>query len=342
MKPMSSTGTNSLTHDELITTIARTSSFLSIAGTIFVISCYVWFREYQRFSRKLILLLNVADLFLAITFAISTFRIDTLCQPEALGIQFFYMASCFWTAAIAFHLRRVICQSSYAYDNINHEPYFHLVCWGVPAAVGATAYGLNQYNQDGAMWCWIRAHDNLPFYFFYLPVAGILLYNVFMYVFLIRRIQVDFHFMADKAQRRLLFYVLVFILCMWAGVAYRICQAMGYYVRWLQIADSFLSPLQGFCNALVYSMNKTLRMNVWACFFGDDAEKDQVVQGDSNNSPSKRLSDVNLPQDSFATTYASMDTTDAHLSMTREYLTPSSTLSTHGDVMPIVPTGHVP
>lgn len=47
-------------------------------------------------------------------------------------LEFSSLSSYLWTACFAFHLYQLICRESA--DPAKFEPWYHLLCWGVPLA----------------------------------------------------------------------------------------------------------------------------------------------------------------------------------------------------------------
>lgn len=82
-----------------------------------------------------------------------------MCLVEAIGNQFFYMASFFWTGCLALNIYIVIVRGSR--DTGRYMKWYHLLSWSLPGiSVGVLAYydQFDTWKRDDplATWCWVK------------------------------------------------------------------------------------------------------------------------------------------------------------------------------------------
>jgi len=273
-------------HDPFLVLLVRVGGILSVIGSIFIIVSYCLFRRSRKFSRRLLMYLTVSDLFASIGWLFSGFEKilnakhpGTLCVIQGYLLQFFYLASFLWTACFAWHLFQLIwLKNRRAYKL---EWRYHLLSWGVPGAICLYFFIRQEFFHEPGMggtkdrpWCWISSNNPNDkfeweqFVFFYFPLLAILLFNLFIYVLLLKRLRHNLSGMELKIRQRLLLYVGVFIFLSGWGLANRVYQFVSNTATpnyFLLCMDAICGPLQGFCNAIVYGINQKLRERYIEC-----------------------------------------------------------------------------
>lgn len=181
------------------------SGSVSAAGSLFIIVSFGYFPESRKFSRKILVYMSIADFFSSGSFVWASFihspmdAPSTQCIVQGFTLQFFYLSSYLWTSCFAFHLFQLIWKKNP--NSERYELYYHILSWGVPAALCAyflVKHLMNEPSMGFAErpWCWIRnVKDDTTwswtgsleqFLFFYLPVTVSLVYNLLVYAFLAR------------------------------------------------------------------------------------------------------------------------------------------------------------
>jgi len=292
----SGSGAGAPAHNPLQQLLLRISGSVSAAGSLFIIVSFGYFPESRKFSRKILVYMSVADFFSSLAFVWSSTIESPLdaptasCVAQGFVLQFFYLASYLWTSCFAFHLFQLIWKKNPTSER--YELYYHILSWGVPAAL--CAYFFVKFLMGEASmgfverpWCWIRNVDTgtawswtgslEQFLFFYLPVAITLVYNLMVYVFLARVVgQVLSASMESKIRKRLIMYLLVFVICAVWGFINRTYQAFAdqhAQSETLTTLECVMGPLQGALNALVYGMNEKLRDRYLSCCFGGSTRR---------------------------------------------------------------------
>ena len=284
-------------HDPFLVLLVRVGGTLSVIGSVFIIVSYCLFRKSRKFSRRLLMYLTIADLFASVGWLLSGFEKilnakhpGVLCVVQGYLLQFFYLASFLWTACFAWHLFQLIwLKNRRAYQL---EWKYHLLSWGIPGAV-CLYFAIRQvYFHEPGMggtkdrpWCWITSNNPNDkfeweqFVFFYFPLIAILLFNLFIYVLLLKRLRNNLSGMELKIRQRLLLYVGVFIFLSGWGLANRVYQFVSKTASpnyFLLCMDAICGPLQGFCNAIVYGINQKLRERYVACCNRNNNEYDRT------------------------------------------------------------------
>jgi hypothetical protein len=229
-----------------------------------------------------------------------------MCEVQAYSLQFFYLASFFWTACFAFHLYQLIWKKNRKPQQ--WEPLYHVIAWGIPAAIDIYFFVRQYYFNTPLMgpsrrpWCWIAGQnasdlskEQLLFYF--IPLSGIFLFNICVYLFLAVKVRQVLASMELKIRKRLLLYLLVFVLCSVWGFVSRL---YNYYHRttqpnWILVTlDAAFGPLQGFLNSLVYGLNQKLRERYSRCLCGsrsgdeESSFEENRLRDDLRRSPVRR------------------------------------------------------
>lgn len=136
------------------------ASCLSLFGSAAIIINYIFFiNKKSQILYKLILFLSVADFGGSLSICISqillflhtydglAYGLD-LCKVFRALINFFFVASFFWTAGIALHFSASARQKAQI-----PLKYFHIVCWSLPAIMTIILVSAGMIAKDGGPWC---------------------------------------------------------------------------------------------------------------------------------------------------------------------------------------------
>lgn len=262
--------------------ITHVSSALSLLGSLFIINSHLAFPKLRQVGHShLIFWLSVADFGSSAMYAFIPVWHNSdpsLCVLQGAFIQYFQVASFFWTGSIAIALWLIFVKRMF--DLHHFYLYFHIVAWGcalIDVVIGLAFHWFGDANythqhfapsspssSEGASWCWIKVEKHwVKFGLYYFPFFFIWIANSIIYFQVMRKIKkmVPAGDLRTRATLRIRLYLLVFAFCIGVGVINRVVSWITereYF--WLSILDAAVSPLQGFLNCFVYGMNKNLRM----------------------------------------------------------------------------------
>jgi hypothetical protein len=97
----------SASQDRVLDVALYISCGLSMIGSIFIILTFILFPKTRTFGTKLIFFLSISDFFTSLSWFPSDIDYD-LCMFQASILQFFMVASYFWSLSIAISLFQVI------------------------------------------------------------------------------------------------------------------------------------------------------------------------------------------------------------------------------------------
>ncbi|KAF4039199.1 Slime mold cyclic AMP receptor [Phytophthora infestans] len=262
------------------------ASCVSCAGCGLLLATWKRVEAPSYVSRRIVTSLGRAGLVTSIAFAMSLVvnglgqnyrHHEGLCYAQALTLQYFYLASYFWTACFAFHLYQVIVKR-----NEYPEEFLWVyrgVGWGLPGVmlVYLVLRQLTGHLGVGGAdrrWCWIAVHttqedagdDSLVWRregamqqlsLFYLPVLCVFVFNVGVYRTILKFLHMDP--MASRFREKVKLYVGIFFLCSIWGIIHRLVQFFRTDHspnEFLGVMESMCDPLQPLLNAVIYGTNK--------------------------------------------------------------------------------------
>jgi hypothetical protein len=241
------------------------SASLSVLGALFIIASYSLFPRLRTFPFKLIVFLSVADLFAASSYIIGLAgdKQGMVCSTAfncfftACLSQYFDVATFIWTSIVAYNIYLVMVKNM-GREVESYENLYHALSWGTSFVLMVVVAFSGGYG-DAGLWCWIMpTHPLVQFFCYYLILIlafafqATILFSVVLHV----RSDPSSAASASKVTFRLLSYLMVFFLVRCWSVFDRINDAAsgGQPVFALSVLHSFFSPLQGFCNAIVYGL----------------------------------------------------------------------------------------
>jgi hypothetical protein len=282
--------------------VLATSSSLSVAGSLFIILSWILFTDMHFFSRKLIVYISATDLFSSAAFLYAAVRKTGVmsntgghasleCTVQGFALQFFVLASYMWTGCFAYHLHSLIANRRKKAHRL--EVFYHAVSWGLPMLITIVLVVERLSLQSDIIggadrpWCWLTnhasQHESLEmemiqqFALFYVPAVVVFCYNVMIYIKLAGIVHGTE--LGSNIRKRVLLYLLVFLLCSVWGLAHRLYQAFtpGHQpLKWLSYAEAAIGPLQGFLNAIVYGISAKVvarYKRLCGCASKEDAER---------------------------------------------------------------------
>jgi len=259
----------SLGQDQLeLYSLNLASSCLSLFGSAAIIINYIFFANKTQPLYKLIFFLSLADFGGSLAICISqvslflhhynglSYGIE-LCKVFRAFINFFFVASFFWTSAIALHTW-VSCKQKAQIPLY----WFHIFSWGIPLILTALLVGMNTITfDDYDDWC---SNNTLGHWlFWYTPLLLNFAFNIVAYTLILRHYRGATHTaqmgMKAKIKVRITLYLFVFFVCwIWDVVNFLVEQTAHSSPFWLELLTSTFMPLQGFLNFLVYGVSSRM------------------------------------------------------------------------------------
>lgn len=286
--------------------VLATSSSLSVAGSLFIILSWMLFTDMHFFSRKLIVYISATDLFSSAAFLYAAVRKTGVmsntgghasleCTVQGFALQFFVLASYLWTGCFAYHLHSLIASRRKKAHRL--EVFYHAVSWGLPMLITIVLVVERLSLQSDIIggadrpWCWLTnhasQHESLEmemiqqFALFYVPAVVVFCYNVMIYIKLAGIVHGTE--LGANIRKRVLLYLLVFLLCSVWGLVHRLYQAFtpGHQpLKWLSYAEAAIGPLQGFLNAIVYGVSaKVIARYKRLCGCASEEDVDRLSRG---------------------------------------------------------------
>ncbi|KAJ1570075.1 hypothetical protein HK096_002876 [Nowakowskiella sp. JEL0078] len=261
--------------------VIQGASALSIVGSLSIIATYTFVASFRRPSNRLVFLISIADLFAAICMflaelPVNTIKVAAVCTIQGWGITFFLLSAMFWTACLSIQCLLAI-QRGTKLDKIERlEKWFHIVSWGIPFTLATVLLFMgspgNPVYTDATLWCWIgSAYQEYRFYFFYMWLWAIFLFNLGVYGFVgytlwntQRRLARFEKAGGDEAWqpsrsmriyvRKTSFFIVAFFINWLWGSLNRIQNMVNPAnpVYALFLLHSIFTPLQGFLNFIAY------------------------------------------------------------------------------------------
>lgn len=169
--------------------ISNVTSFLSVSGSLAIISCYVTMKEIRTTSRLLLVFLSVANIIQGLATLLQTgtyyrsvqFPPESsfLCQSAAGLMVLGHVCCALWTVAVTFYL--FLCVAGHCITVANRILFLlHAFCWIMPLVVSLSAdiSGVYGYNMDDVLRhghptsCWLSDRVTNPMPWYLLTVEG--------------------------------------------------------------------------------------------------------------------------------------------------------------------------
>eukprot|EP00833_Pecoramyces_ruminatium_P001453 jgi/Orpsp1_1/1175485/evm.model.c7180000054066.1 len=115
---------------------------------------------------------------------------ESSCKIQGLTIQFFFISSIFWTAAIAFNIYFVVVLRKEISSIERYEFFFHILVWGLSLLFTLPLYIIDKNSSssepvmgNATFWCWITTkHGDYRMIFFFGPLWIVFCINAFVYI----------------------------------------------------------------------------------------------------------------------------------------------------------------
>jgi hypothetical protein len=272
-----------LTEDEIsvVSGIASAASVLSIFGSSFILCCYFAYPHLRKFSFTLVAILSATDICNQIfdlidppademaAMAADPSYVSSHCMVQAVGDNFFQLASVYWTTAIAATLYMTVMWRWKLNEDRRTFSRFAAVCFGIPLVLTILPAFDSAYGAAGGI-CWMKeTKEYWRFIAFFVPLWLAVLFNSVVYVRVLRLLHRTVSIAGpDDAvaqsirtmMTRLSIYPFILVAVWLFASISRIYEAatgnqsMALYVLGLGLAD-----MQGFLNALAYGLSGAVR-----------------------------------------------------------------------------------
>lgn len=176
-----------------VSAVSTVTSTLSIAGSVFIIACYLGFKNLRKLSFTLVAILSatdvlnqVFDLVRPTSEELAEMNADPsyvsgVCYFQAIGDNFFELASVLWTTAIAATLYATVIWRMKLVDNRGTLLRFSAFCFGLPLILTIAPAADGAFGAAGGA-CWIKESKAYwRFISFYAPLWGAIAFNIFVY-----------------------------------------------------------------------------------------------------------------------------------------------------------------
>ena len=256
---------------------------LSLAGSLFIISMYIFFPDLRAFAFKLIALMSLADVGKSICNSHPAYLLPpngVFCYIAAAGDTFCSLASVLWSSVIALSMYITVVRNNPSVEQ--YQRYFHVYCWCLPLIIMPLPFSTDNYGPAQG-WCWISADKGSLWLgtlwrllAFYGPLWVIIPFNIYSYAKVIQIIKFSSIVslnedveMRDTLIRRLRFYPAILILCYTPVTIKRIYDFIDPEEDnfTLSIIAATMMCLNGLCNALIYGLTDSVKSAISACIF---------------------------------------------------------------------------
>jgi len=217
--------------------VYASSATLSLLGSLFIMITYSLNRRIQSFVLRIVFCLAISDLGYSLA-SLMVFSLpvnpgtpfsparEVICKAQGAGIQYFQLSSFLWTSCIAWHACGGFVLRKTKEQLESYFKYYVIISWVVPLIPTAVLlFYLNAFGLTDSSWCWIvKEQSNYRFYLFWGPVMCIWVFDCVCYALVKRKLREVISFMEQSASRRILAYVLAFILVTSVPLTNRILQ----------------------------------------------------------------------------------------------------------------------
>jgi len=243
----------------------------SLSGSLLIIITFLFIKELRKHPTGSIFFLSVCDFFFSLKFLLSSIYNgnggssslqdnEAACIAQSVFAQFFVTASISWIAMITLNLflnlRNPLLQTD------KYLVFYHMWVWGYSFVITVEMLLNDQYGKSGDGTCWIKENENKDAtnwfqltFFIPLLIYWILAIIVLIYASIRLRHQFPNRRTQEKVMKRMIFFVIVFIV-FWIGPIVR--RVDQYFQEGdnipiaLQYWDGIAVSLQGFANAFVW------------------------------------------------------------------------------------------
>lgn len=287
--------------EDVVEYVGLVASVLSITGSVFIIIFILYFKKWENFRFKLVMMLSISDVIYS---SIGTFypsEDSLLCIGQSICTQFFSTVSYCWVLAIAITLYQVLVLDETGEDDAEDQKrkerkMFVKYCLYISGFATFTCilpFIGGTYGKAGA-WCWIddsTLGSVWRYLVFYVPVWLSMLVLIFMYYRIVKKINADLDGADDivsrgltSVVRRLMAYPLIFFCSYIPATILRIQNSISpdTPIVWLYAVAVFALNVTGFFNAFAYGLNDSLRRDLQKCFSSTPVVEHEELEEDGS------------------------------------------------------------
>lgn len=259
---------------QVISSLWLACGIISIFGSLFIIVCFICFKELRNFAFRLVLFLSISDISASITklFGDAGSMGPGACLFQAISMTFFELASILWVVLIAFTLHMAFLKerADFSGPKIGAKANYYHGAWVFACIMTLLPLITDSYGDSGA-WCWIKDGQadlvwRIVTFYGELWLAWVYCFYVYTSVLLkIRRMNPspDGSLSHRRVLMRIMYYPLVLVVCWSAASVNRLYEMIsGDKSFEFTVLQVLLSGLFGFCNAVVYGMTPAVRLRV--------------------------------------------------------------------------------
>jgi len=259
---------------DVIFAVIIVGSILSIIGSGAIILNTILFNNFfgkNKIWNRIIFYLSLCDLCGSIDLICGRSFVEgndpQRCRFQGLRIQFFFIGSALWTAAIAINIFLVVVMNKEIYEIERFEWVYHIFIWGICLASSLFLF-IKDYNRtdnkfivgDAMFWCWITNDGGqYRLYLFFGPLWIIFFINLAVFIIMkivIKKKNIDTNqiYAKNSIASRYHLYLLVLVVTWFWGTVNRIQNNVhtGKPIYPLYLLHAIFTPLQGFLNSIVY------------------------------------------------------------------------------------------
>lgn len=157
--------------DETSKILALLTAGLSVFGSLFIIVSFCVWKDLRTVSRQILVYISIADF---LTSGGNLFGAATddhhiagrdVCAEQSLVTTTGCLSFIMWTTILSVYLYMSIVHA-YVHPSCTVQGLFAFFGWGVPLAVGLSAYLFHALGDDesaaSAGWCWLRPEPKYP------------------------------------------------------------------------------------------------------------------------------------------------------------------------------------
>ncbi|KAJ3291044.1 hypothetical protein HK104_006363 [Borealophlyctis nickersoniae] len=169
----------------------HTMGSLSMIAALSVVGSFIYRGTWRDAGTRIVMWLAIADFFGCLGFFFGRLLVDSpfFCSAQGVLIQWGALAGVIWTGALATNIFIAVARRRMnIVDFKRAEPYYHIIAWGVPAAVAGLLF-LAQKPEKGpvyaknTLWCHFSTpYDAFRMSAFYGPIWVVFGWNAIAYV----------------------------------------------------------------------------------------------------------------------------------------------------------------
>lgn len=260
-----------LVEDDILLCLSIVVYTLSIIACVFSLLVYIFAKHLRIYAFKLVFWLNLFDLTRTLTQILPVLYIS-IPQDICAATGFFYVFSCFqtnyWSLIIAYTVYQVLVKK-----NFNVEKHYKILIWfgigtGISLCIIPIFFGVYGKIYLGCSLVQKLKGEIFKLLIIYIPGFTITCINTCIFIkvyFVLRNNEDEIQDLEEINAKRLFYYPAILFLCTFPGMMMRVLEFYGLSYFELTFFSYATWGLQGFFNALAYSLSKPVKEYVSQC-----------------------------------------------------------------------------